>query len=204
MERRARGGAQGFRRKGAGSAGLAGGGRDRTGGAESGGGAQDGANVAGILNASENHEKWSAGRSGCVEQFVESGCARVDESGDALRMLGVGKAFEEAVGGAQNGESHFRPANKRSEAIVMALAGFAEENRFDAAAGTKRFFDEADAFDADRAGFRGQTAAERHAEFLEPAVVAASEDSGRDCVCASSVAGGFAWGGHQWERNKFG
>ncbi len=32
---------------------------------------------------------------------------------------------------------------------MMAFAGLAEEDCFDAAAGAKRFFDEADAFNAD-------------------------------------------------------
>lgn len=84
---------------------------------------------------------------------------------------------------------------------MVAFAGLAEEDRFDAAAGTKRFFDEADAFDANGAGFRGKTAAERHAEFFEPAIVAAGEDSGRGC--ARCGASGFAGGGHQGERSKF-
>ncbi len=92
-------------------------------------------------------------------------------------MLGVGNAFEEAVGGAQGGESHFRPADERSEAIVVALAGFGEEDGLDAAARAESFFDEADAFDADGAGFRGQATAKRHAEVLEPAIVAAGQDS---------------------------
>ena len=73
-------------------------------------------------------------------------------------MLGVGEAFEEAVGGAQFGKSHFGPVDKRGEAFVMAFAGFAEEDGFDAAAGAKGFFDEADAFYADEAGFGGQAA----------------------------------------------
>jgi len=84
---------------------------------------------------------------------------------------------------------------------VVAFAGLTEEDRFDATAGTKRFFDEADAFDADGAGFRGKTAAERHAEFFEPAIVAAGEDSGRGC--ARCGASGFAGGSHQGERSKF-
>jgi hypothetical protein len=90
----------------------------------------------------------------------------MNESRDTLRMFGVSKAVEEAVGGAQRGKRHFRPADERSEAFVMALAGFAEENRIDAATGPKRFFDEAHAFHADGARFRGQTSAERHAEFF--------------------------------------
>jgi hypothetical protein len=152
---------------------LAGSGCDRASGAKGCGGAEDSADVAGILNPRKNHKKRSAGESGRVEQLIECGSARVDKSGDALGMLRVGKAFEEAVGSMQRGKSDFRPANKRSETIVMALAGFAEENRLDAATGAKRFFDEADSFDADGAGFRRQAAAESHAELFEPAVVSA-------------------------------
>lgn len=62
---------------------------------------------------------------------------------------------------------------------MMAFAGFAEEDRFDGAAGAQGFFDQADTFDADGAGFRGQAAAERHAELFEPAILAAGKDSGR-------------------------
>ena len=78
----------------------------------------------------------------------------------------------------------------------MAVSGFAEEHRFDAAARAKRFFDEADAFDANRAGFCWQIAAERQTEFLEPAIVAAGKYSGSGCSRAGSVAGGFAGCGH--------
>ena len=127
----------------------------------------------------------------------------MNQRGDTLRMLGIGEAFEEAVGRAQGWKSHFRPADQRGETFVVAFAGFTEEYGFDAAAGAKRFFDEADAFDADRAGFRGQTAAKRHAELFEPAVVAASEDARRGGRCAGSIsrAGGFAWRGHHgWLR----
>jgi hypothetical protein len=85
----------------------------------------------------------------------------------------------------------------------MAFAGFAEEDSFDAAAGAKGFFDEADAFDADGAGFRGKATAQGHAEFLEPAIVAAGEDSRRGCGRAGGVTRGFAGGSHQVERNKF-
>src|SRR5208282_3202479 len=126
-----------------------------------GGGAQDGADIAGVLNTGEDYEKRSAGGCRCAEQLIESGCARLDECGDALRMLGVGEPFKEAVGGAQSWEGQFRPADERSEAFVVAFAGLAEEDGFDAAAGAESFFDEADAFDSDRAGFRGQAAAQR-------------------------------------------
>src|SRR5580700_1888705 len=116
-------------------------------------------------------------------------------------MLGVGQALEEAVGGAQGWKSHFRPADERSETFVVAFAGFAEEYGFDAAAGAKRFFDQAEAFDADGAGLRGQTAAQRHAKFFEPAIVAAGQDPGRGC--GGSVASGLAGSGHPGERSKF-
>ena len=83
----------------------------------------------------------------------------------------------------------------------MAFAGFAEEDRFDGAAGTQGLFDKADAFDADGTGFRGQAAAECHAELFEPAILPAGKDPGRSG--GGGVAGGFAGRGHQRERNKF-
>ena len=64
-------------------------------------------------------------------------------------MLGVGEAFEEAVGCAEDGEGYLWAVDKRGQALVMALAGFAEEDGFDAAAGAKSFFNQADTFDAD-------------------------------------------------------
>jgi hypothetical protein len=48
----------------------------------------------------------------------------------------------------------------------MALAGFAEEDGFDLAAGFEGFFDEAEAFDAYAAGVGLQAAAEGDAELL--------------------------------------
>jgi hypothetical protein len=118
-------------------------------------------------------------------------------------MFGVGEALEEAVGGAQLRKSHFGPVDERGEAFAMAFAGFTEEDSFDAAAGAKGFFDEADSFDAYGAGFGGQAAAESHAKLFEVAIVAARQDSGRGRRRAGGVAGGFAWGSHQGERNKF-
>jgi len=79
---------------------------------------------------------------------------------------------------------------------VMALARFAKEHRFNAAAGAKRLFDEADAFDTNGSGFCWETAAEGHAELFEPAIVPARKDSGKGCSRAGSIAGGFAGGGH--------
>jgi hypothetical protein len=83
----------------------------------------------------------------------------------------------------------------------MAFAGFTEEDRFDAAARAKRFFNEAHAFNTNRARLRGKATTERHAEGFEPAIVAAGQDTWRGA--ASSASGGFSGSGHQWERNKF-
>jgi hypothetical protein len=118
-------------------------------------------------------------------------------------MFGVGEALEEAVGGAQGGKSDFWPADQRGETIAVAFAGLAKEDCFNGAAGAQGLFDKANALDADGARFRGQTAAERQAELFEPAIVAAGEDPGRGCTRAGIVSGGFAWSGHQGERNKF-
>src|SRR6267378_7673094 len=76
----------------------------------------------------------------------------------------------------------------------MVLAGFAEEHRFDGASGAQRFFDQAHAFDTDEAGLRRQSAFQREAKFLEPAIVAASDRGRRDG--SSRGASGFARGSH--------
>jgi hypothetical protein len=64
----------------------------------------------------------------------------------------------------------------------------------DAATGTHSFFDEPDTFNANEAVFRGQAAAESHAELLEPAIVAAGEERG--LTCGASVTSGFAGRSH--------
>ena len=134
MERGSCGSAESFGREGACGAALAGGGGDGGGGSEGGGGAKDGTDVAGILDAGENDDERSgAGKRGS-ENFVERKLAWFDESGDALRMLGVGDAFEETVGGVENGKRDFFAVEIRSEAGVMTTAGFGEENSSHAAA----------------------------------------------------------------------
>src|SRR5580693_2289141 len=203
MEGRASGGAKSLWRKRAGRAGLAGGCRDRSGGAEGGCRAQDGSDIAGVLYASKNYEKRRAGGSRSAEQLIESGRAWLNERRDSLWVFGVGEAFEKAVCGVKSGKGEFRSANQRSKTVMMALAGFTEKHGFDAAAGAKCFLDEAHAFDADGAGFRWQAAPKRHAKSLEPAIVAAGQNSGRTGGGTGSVAGGFAGGGHGSERSKF-
>jgi hypothetical protein len=118
----------------------------------------------------------------------------MNQSRHSLRVLRVGKAFEEAVGSAEDGESHFGPIDEGGEAFVMALAGFAEEHGLNAAAGTQGFFDKAGAFDADESAFCGQAAAKSHAELLEPTIVAAGEERG--IARGASVASGFSGRGH--------
>ena len=61
------------------------------------------------------------------------------QRGDSLRVFGIGKALEQAIRGAEDRKSHFRPVDKGGEAFVMAFAGFAEEHRLNAAAGTESF-----------------------------------------------------------------
>src|SRR5260370_26030499 len=100
----------------------------------------------------------------------------MDQCRDALRMLGVGEAFKEAVGRAEHGKSHFGPVDEGRETLVMAFAGFAEEHGLNAATGAQRFFDEPDALNADETVFRRQAPAQSHAELLEPATVAAGEE----------------------------
>jgi hypothetical protein len=118
----------------------------------------------------------------------------MDESRHALRVLGVRKSFEEAVGGAQNGKRHFGRVDQGSEAFMVALAGLAEEHSLDAAAGSQSFFDQARTFDTDEAVFGGQAAAQSYAKFLEPAIVAAGQK--RSVTRGARVAGGFSRRGH--------
>src|SRR5712692_10155521 len=118
----------------------------------------------------------------------------MNQRSDPLRMFGVREAFEEAVHGAEYGKSHFRPVDERREAFVMAFARLAEEHGLNAAPGAQRFFDEPDALDAHEAILRGQSAAQSHTEFLEPAIVATGEE--RRVIGAASVAGELSWRSH--------
>ena len=92
--------------------------------------------------------------------------ARDDESGYALGVFGVGDAFEEAVGGFKDGEGHFGAGDQVRKFILVACAGFAEEDGFDLAAGFEGFLDETEAFDADAAGVCLEAAAEGDAELF--------------------------------------
>jgi hypothetical protein len=118
-----------------------------------------------------------------------------------LRVFGISDTFEEAVGGLQNGENDFGSIDEGSEAFAMTFAGLAEEDGADGASGAKSFLDKAKAFNADGAGFGGKTAAESHAKFLEPAIVAAGEERGG--VGSTRGAGRFYRRSHQGKRSKF-
>ena len=59
----------------------------------------------------------------------------------------------------------------------MALAGFAEQDGLNAATGTERFFNEADAFNADTTRFGLQTAPQGYAKLFQPAIVPAGNRS---------------------------
>ncbi len=141
MKRGTSGGAEGFGRKGIGSAADAGGGGGGSSGTESGGGANDRADIAGVLNACKDDEERRAGRVGSAEKIFEGSGFRFDEGGDALGVFGVGEAFEEAIGGVKNWDGDFGTVEKRSESFAMTSAGFAEEDGFDFAAGAEGLFD---------------------------------------------------------------
>ena len=147
------------------------------------------------MNTGENDDERStrAGRSG--KEFVKREFLGLDERGDALGMLGVGDAFEKAIGGQKHGEADIGAADEGGEALTVAFAGFAEKNGFDATCGAQGFFYEARAFYADVALFGGKTAAESDAKLFEPAVFAAGKEVGS--------GGGFGRRGHWRKVNKF-
>src|SRR5690348_4567743 len=116
-------------------------------------------------------------------------------------MFGIGETFKEAVGSPKRGERHFRAIDQRREALMVPLSGFAEEHGLNGAAGAQSFFDKARPLHSHEAGFRRQSAAKRHAELLEPAIVAAGEE--RRFARRTSVARGFTRRGHSLEVSKF-
>src|SRR5713226_1689654 len=107
MQGSASGGAESFRRERVGGAADAGSGGGGAGCAKGGCCAQDGADVAGVLDAGKNDKQGSASRKGSAHEIVEGSFAWMDQRGDALRMFGVGEAFEEAIRGTKDGKSHF-------------------------------------------------------------------------------------------------
>jgi hypothetical protein len=145
---------------------LSGGRGHGTGGTEGGSGTDNCADIAGVLHTGKNDEERRASGGRNAKKVVKRGRARLHESRDALGMLGVGEAFEKAIGGAEQRESHFGPVDEGSEALAVALAGFAEEDGLDAASGPESLLNKADAFNADAAGFGGQPTAEGHAKGL--------------------------------------
>jgi len=83
---------------------------------------------------------------------------------------------------------------------MMALSGFAEEHGLNAAAGAQPFCDDTDAFDSDEPALRSQAAAERHAELLKPAIIAAGKHSG--FAGGTKIARGFTRRSHSLEVSK--
>jgi hypothetical protein len=146
--------------------------------AECGGGADDGAYIAGVLYAGQDHDERSCAVGGGSGDVVEAESARSDQGGDSLGMFGVSDAFEEAVGGEQDGDGDFGTIEILREASAVPFAGFAEEYGADGRGGAEGFFDEAWTFDADGAGFRRQTTTQCDAKFFQPAIVAASDYAG--------------------------
>jgi hypothetical protein len=188
--------AEGFGRKWAGGAALAGS-RGAGGSSSEGcGGAEDRADIAGILQSGEDHEQRSLAGRGSARDVIEASIARLDEGRDTLGMLSIRDAFEKVIGSAENWESEFLAIEVGSETGVMAFAGFRQEHGFDAAAGAECFFGEADAFDTDAAGFGGKSAAKSDAELFQPAIIAASDGPG-------GRGPGFAGSRHVGEGNKF-
>jgi len=114
-------------------------------------------------------------RRGGGKQIFQLCLTRNHKRGDALRMLGVGNAFEQAIHGLENREGHFRACNERCEFFAVAFAGFAEEDGFELAPGFEGFLDQAESLDTDAAGIGLQAAAERDTKLLQPAIVAAGK-----------------------------
>src|SRR5256885_321069 len=194
------GGAQRFGRKRIGGSALTRCCGDGAGRAERSGRTQNRADVPRILHPGKHDEERGA-RVRSTQEIVKRYCARLHERGNPLRMLRVGDSLEETVGRAQNRERNFRPIQVWRKAFVVALARFAEEHSVNAAARIERFLDQSRTLDADGPGFRRQSAAQGHAKFLEPAIIAAAKHRGRSWRARRAC--GFAWGSHYSQRNKF-
>src|SRR5580704_13548238 len=117
-------------------------------------------------------------------------------------MLGVRYAFKQAVRSSQEWKCHFGTIDEWRETFVVAFTRIAEKYGFDAAAGPQSFLDQPDSFDADATGLGLQSAAQCHAKFLKPAIVAAGN---RSCpgTRGTGVPRSFDGRSHHPERNKF-
>src|SRR5712692_6615834 len=120
------------------------------------GGTQNGSHVAGVLDAGQNDEQGRASGERRAHEIIERSLTRMNQRGDALRVLGVGKAFKEAVGSAQRRKSHLGAVDEGGKTFVMALAGFAEEHGLNTATRTECFFDEPHPLGANETALRGQ------------------------------------------------
>ena len=145
---------------------MAGGSGYSGGSAECGRSANDGAYVAGILYAGQDHDQRSCAVGGGSGDVVEGESAWSDQGGDALGVFGVSDAFEEAVGGEQDWDGDFGTIEILREAGAVAFTRFAEEYGADGRGRVEGFFDEAWTFDAYCARFGGQAAAESDAKFF--------------------------------------
>jgi len=170
---------QGFRRERAGGSALTGGGRDGSRSAESGSGAKDGAYIARVLHAYQYQDQRRSAPGAGAKDLVHGEGTRANQGGNALWTFGVGNTRKEAVGRVQHRNIDFGAIEVGREAGMMALARFTVEYPADGAGRTKSFFDQARAFNAYGARFGREPAAQGHAEFLEPFVVARGDAGGR-------------------------
>ena len=141
---------------------------DRASGAERFGGAKYGADVAGILDADENHEE----RIEAAQKIVEGELRRAQKSSDALRSFRGGDGGEKLVGGAKNEGGTVEFDEKRGESF---FGGGAREDRFKFEAGANRFGDQARAFEADAFLFRAR-GVQDGAEKFEPVIFARGDE----------------------------
>src|SRR5215472_18950262 len=111
-------------------------------------GADDRAQVAGILNAGYSHQEQVI--ADLLDQILELGRLQLDQSGHALRRLGVDGAAEDVIGQQQ----HLRMAgNLGPEARGLGTGALAQENRLEAQAAADGFLDDPQAFNGDAALF---------------------------------------------------
>ncbi len=172
-----RGGAQGFR--GIGMRGAFCG--DDSRGAEGFGGAENGADVAGVLHADENHDEGIK----AAKKIVEDELRRAQKSGDALRSFGGGDRGEKFVSGAEDEGGTVEFDEKRGESFFGGRAG---EYGFEFEFGANGFRDEADAFEADAVVLRAG-GVQDGAEKFEPVIFARRDQR----ALRRARTGGFSW-----------
>jgi len=119
------------------------------------------------------HQQRSASRKGSSDK-VSKNVHAVYKRRDAWGVFGIGETLEEAVGIAKSGKGDFRRSIKGA-GVHGGVRRIPRKNGADRTTGMQSFLQTSARPRRDESTFRVQTTRKSHAEFFEPAIVAADE-----------------------------